>query len=112
MRQELLKGHLETLILAVLADRPLHGYAIQDAIRDRSDGGVEVEGGTLYPALHKLEAAGLISGRWSVESGRRRRTYSLTAKGTRALADKRSGWRVFVDTIEAFMSDPTPQSIK
>jgi PadR family transcriptional regulator PadR len=112
MRQELLKGHLEGLILAVLDEEPLHGYAIQEALRDRSGGGVVVEGGTLYPVLHKLEAAGLISGRWSVETGRRRRTYALTAKGTRALADKRSGWRVFVDTIEAFMNEPAPQSIK
>src|SRR5262245_57474004 len=112
MRQELLKGHHEGLILAGLADGAVQRYAIHDALRDRSAGGVVVEGGTLYPVLHKLEAAGLISGRWSVESGRRRRTYSLTAKGARALAEKRSGWRVFVDTLEAFMSEPTPQEIK
>ena len=112
MQQELLKGHLEGLILAVLADGPLHGYAIQDTLRTRSDGGVHVEGGTLYPVLHKLEAAGLISGRWSVGSGRRRRTYALTAKGARALADKRSGWRDFVDTLDAFMSDPRPQGVE
>lgn len=103
MRQELLKGHLDGLVLALIAEQPLHGYSIKEALRDQSDGELDIEGGTLYPVLHRLEAAGLISGKWSVHAGRRRRTYSLTAKGTVALVDTRRTWRDFVSALGGIM---------
>ena len=106
LRQELLKGHLEGLVLAVLAGRPAHGYAIMEALHSRSSGDLTIEGGTLYPALHRLEAAGLVSGKWSVESGRKRRTYALTSKGRAALREEQTAWNEFVSAIGSFMAQP------
>ncbi len=104
MRQEQLKGHLEGLVLAVVAERPAHGYAIMEALHERSRGELTIEGGTLYPVLHRLEAEGLVSGKWSVESGRRRRTYALTSKGRAALKEERTAWKDFVSALDSFMA--------
>ena len=79
-----LKGHLDVLLMATLEDGPRHGYAVKDALRAGSDGRFDLPTGTIYPALHRLEQAGLISGSWSTVDGRRRRTYGLTAAGRRA----------------------------
>lgn len=106
MRQDQLKGHLEGLILAVLADGPLHGYAIMEELRVRSAGALDLEGGTVYPVLHRLETAGHLAGKWSRERGRRRRTYHLTRKGRAALADRRSAWEEFVAAIGGIMNQP------
>ena len=75
MRAEALKGHLDGLLLASLEAGPLHGYAVIEALRDGSSGRFDLPTGTVYPALHRLEAAGLVESGWSVVSGRRRRTY-------------------------------------
>jgi PadR family transcriptional regulator, regulatory protein PadR len=99
MRQEALKGHLDGLVLAVLADGPLHGYAIREALAARTGGELSIEGGTLYPVLHRLEQGRLISGRWSVVQGRHRRSYVLTKAGRTALRRERAAWRDFVQTI-------------
>src|SRR3954447_11630876 len=64
-----LKGHLDALLLATLEDGPRHGYAIKEALRDASGGRFDLPTGTVYPALHRLEAAGLISGSWSRADG-------------------------------------------
>lgn len=101
MRAEALKGHLDGLILATLKDGPAHGYAIAQALRKRSDGAFDLPEGTLYPALHRLERAGLLSSKWSTESGRRRRTYSLTGAGDATLDARRSEWRLLASAIEA-----------
>src|ERR1700761_7664560 len=95
MRAESLKGHLDGLILAVLADGPLHGYAIIYALKRRSDGAFALPEGTVYPALHRLEAAGLLSSAWSEGDGRRRRVYELTRRGRGELGTRRSEWRAF-----------------
>jgi len=102
MRAELLKGHLDLLLLSVLADSSLHGYAAIEELRRR--GGFELPEGTIYPALHRLEAGGLVNSRWSAESGRRRRVYSLTRSGRRGLACRRDDWRTFVGAVEAVVA--------
>ncbi len=102
MRAELLKGHLDLLLLSVLADSSLHGYAAIEELRRR--GGFELPEGTIYPALHRLEAGGLVNSRWSAESGRRRRVYSLTRSGRRELAGRRDDWRTFVGAVEAVVA--------
>lgn len=107
VQADLLKGHLEGLVLAVLADRPIHGYAIMEALRTRSAEAIQVEGGTLYPVLHRLEEAGLVSSTWSTNTGRKRRTYALTAKGKRSLQTKKGSWRQFVEALGSIMEDPT-----
>ncbi len=95
MKGELLKGHLELLILSALAAGPGHGYAIIRAIRERSQGEIELLEGSIYPALHRLEAAALVSSAWVESSGRRRRVYTLTAKGRRSLGEQARDWHAF-----------------
>ena len=95
MRGESLKGHLDLLILAVLSRGPLHGYAVIEELRTRSDAVFDLPEGTVYPALHRLEKAGLLSSSWSEDTGRRRRTYDLTRKGRASLASGRSSWQDF-----------------
>jgi PadR family transcriptional regulator PadR len=95
MRAEELKGHLDALLLAALEDGPRHGYAVIEALRQATGGQLDMATGTIYPALRRLEQAGLIVGAWSVVAGRRRREYRLTTAGADALAGRRSDWRDF-----------------
>lgn len=99
MQGEALKGHLDMLLLAALENRPAHGYAVVETLRQRSGGTFDLPEGTLYPALHRLEGAGLVTSAWSEETGRRRRVYQLTAKGRRSLEQKQSEWRTFVQAV-------------
>jgi len=101
MRGEELKGHLDALLLAALEDGPRHGYAVMEALRQATGGRLDLPTGTIYPALRRLEEAGLIAGSWSVVAGRRRRDYRLTAAGLRALSGKRADWRDFAATVSA-----------
>jgi PadR family transcriptional regulator len=103
MRAETLKGHLDGILLAVLEAEPLHGYAIMEALRVRSGGQVDLPTGTLYPALHRLERAGLVQASWSADSGRRRRVYELTPAGRHALDAERSSWRDFSVAVTALL---------
>jgi PadR family transcriptional regulator PadR len=99
MRAEELKGHLDALLLATLEDGPKHGYAVIEALRQATGGRLDMATGTVYPALRRLETAGLITGSWSVVAGRRRREYRLTPAGADALAGRRSEWRDFAAMI-------------
>jgi PadR family transcriptional regulator PadR len=104
---EHLKGHLDALLLAALEPGPLHGYAVAQALRDGSGGHFDLPTGTIYPALHRLERAGLVAGTWSSATGRRRRTYQLTAAGRRALGSHRAAWRSFATAVSALL-EPAP----
>lgn len=101
MRAESLKGHLDGMLLACLDAGPRHGYAVIEALRAASGGELDLPTGTVYPALHRLEAAGLVRSRWTVVTGRRRRMYALTAKGRRALSSQRADWRRFAAVVSA-----------
>src|SRR5688500_3865909 len=101
MRAEVLKGHLDLLLLAAVQREPAHGYAIAETLRATSDAAFDLPEGTLYPALHRLERAGLLASRWSAASGRRRRVYQLTPKGERMLAQHRQEWRAFSRAVFA-----------
>ena len=103
MRAEALKGHLDALILGVLARGPLHGYAIIEELKQRSGGSLDLPEGTVYPALHRLEASGLLSSTWS-EGARRRRVYRLTSRGKRELGERRREWTGFVQAVEAVLA--------
>jgi DNA-binding PadR family transcriptional regulator len=98
-----LKGHLDVLLLAALEDGPRHGYAVKEALREGSGGRFDLPTGTVYPALHRLETGGLISGSWSTVDGRRRRTYHLTAAGRRRLHADRRDWREFATAITSLL---------
>ena len=95
MRSEKLKGHLDLLLLSVLSRGPGHGYEVITRLRDGSDGAFELPEGTVYPALHRLEEAGLLASAWEVVAGRRRRIYRLTTAGEAALAAEATQWREF-----------------
>ncbi len=99
------QGHLDLLLLAVLADGAKHGYAVIEALRGRSGDTFDLPEGTVYPALHRLEESGLLSSDWSVVQGRRRRTYRLTEKGRRALGEKGRAWSEFSDAIASVLSE-------
>jgi PadR family transcriptional regulator PadR len=78
MRPETLRGHLDGMLLAALEPTPRHGYAIMEALRAGSGGQFDLPTGTVYPALHRLERAGLTKAAWSEAGGRRRRVHQLT----------------------------------
>jgi len=109
MEGEMLKGHLDMIVLAALAAGPAHGYAVIEEIRRRSGQAFDLPEGTIYPALHRLQQAGLLSSRWvTAESGRRRRVYVLTRSGVRALAQRRAVWRQFSDAIRGLLDGKRP----
>jgi PadR family transcriptional regulator PadR len=91
--KSLLQGTLDMLILRSLTGDAMHGYSIAEFIEERSGDVLRVEEGALYPALHRLELRGLVTGEWGAsENKRRAKFYSLTAAGKRALADEASDW--------------------
>ncbi len=101
MDREPVKGHLELLLLSVLAAGPAHGYAIILSLRTRSDGAFDLPEGTVYPALHRLEDAGLLASSWAQDDGRKRRVYALTDEGVAALAARQTEWRRFASAVQA-----------
>lgn len=111
MSAEVLKGHLDALLLATLDDGARHGYAIKEKLRVESGGQFDLPTGTVYPALHRLEQAGLVRSTWSEVSGRRRRSYQLTTAGRRALEAKRTDWRQFSAAVTGLLeARPCPAS--
>src|SRR3954462_12958020 len=104
MRPEALKGHLDALLLAVVAREPAHGYAILERLRERSGGAFNLPEGTIYPALHRLEEAGLLKSSWAPGATRRRRVYAVTPKGRRALGSRRAEWGEFSRAVEAVLA--------
>ncbi len=102
-----LKGHLDTLLLASLENGPRHGYAVREALRAGSGAAFDLPTGTIYPALRRLETAGLVKGTWSEVGGRRRRSYELTPAGRQQLAGDRSAWRDFAAAVTAIL-EPAP----
>jgi len=103
MDRERLKGNLDLLLLSILAAGPAHGYAIISALRERSEGTFDLPEGTIYPALHRLEEAGLLASTWAQAEGRRRRVYGLTDEGAAALAAQRTEWRKFARGVQAVL---------
>lgn len=99
MSRQALKGNLDLLVLAVLSDGPKHGYAVIEALRQRSNDVFDLPEGTVYPALHRLEENGFLTSEWSVIKGRRRRTYQLTDDGQAALGDELEAWEEFTDAV-------------
>ena len=93
-RLELLQGTLDLLILRTLKTAPKHGWDIAEQIEQTSEHVLEVNQGSLYPALHRLEHQGWIKAEWGVsELGRRARFYRLTAEGRKQLAEETEGWK-------------------
>ncbi len=109
----MLKGHLDLLLLSVVAQGPAHGYALIERLAQRSHGTFDLGEGTVYPALHRLERLRLLASRWSpaTEGARRRRVYELTARGRLVLSARAVEWKAFASTINAVLgAGPWPKS--
>ena len=95
------KGSAEMLVLALLEERARHGYEIAQLIEQRSNGEIRFRVPSLYPLLYRLESRGLVAGRWVEKAGeRRRRFYTLTPAGRKALADQRRGWKTLFEALD------------
>jgi PadR family transcriptional regulator PadR len=104
-RSDLLQGSLELLILKTLETEPLHGWAVSKRIRLLSSDVLEVNQGSLYPALYRMRDRGLIEAEWAVsDEGRRIKVYRLTARGRKALERERQAWRGGGGAVEAILA--------
>jgi len=99
-KRDLLKGSSDSLLLCLIEQQPMYGYQIIRELEKRSQGYFKFKEGTLYPALHRLERAGLIIGKWQILlNGRPRRYYHITAKGSSKLAAERTHWQDFLNAV-------------
>ena len=88
------------LVLALVEERPRHGYEIAKLIEERSGGVLTFHAASLYPLLYRMEARRLIQGRWVEKAGhRRKRHYTITPAGKTLLAERRNGWNTFIDAL-------------
>lgn len=104
-RSELLQGTLDMLILRTVLFGPAHGHEIAKHIKRTSDEVLQVEHGSLYPALHRLERKGLLSSRWETAKDRNRqfKYYRLTAAGKKRLVAEESKWKLLAEAIARVM---------
>ena len=112
---DLLRGSMDLLVLSVLADEPLYGYAIIKRVGTRSDETVRLTPGVLYPLLHQMEKQGLLTAVWDEvqaagseegSRGRRRKWYRLSAKGRKRLTHRAAAHRAVQRILEGFLPDP------
>jgi DNA-binding PadR family transcriptional regulator len=103
MRNELMRGHLDSLLLAALAAAPGHGYEISRRLTAASGGEISPTEGSIYPALHRLERSRLVTSEWSTGDGRRRRVYALTRSGRKAVGESRREWKTFATAVDRVM---------
>ncbi len=105
-RGENLQGALELLVLSTLDHEPNHGFGITAYITETSEGLLRVEEGSLYPALHRMEKARLISGSWNVtDNGRRARVYKLTDSGRNRLDEVRESWKTVAKGVKKVLKN-------
>src|SRR5439155_10180062 len=104
-RVELLQGTLDVLILRTLLGKPKHGHAIAKRIQRTSEELLQVETGSLYPALHRLEAKGWIAASWELsDKGKRARYYRLTPRGRKQLVAEQSKWEMFSRAVALILN--------
>ena len=111
-KSDLLQGTLDLLILQIIALGPVHGYAVAQRLQQVSRDVLQVQQGSLYPALHRLEAKGWIAAQWELsDKGKRARFYRLTPLGRKQLAAERSKWEAFSRAI-ALILNPAEQKAR
>ncbi len=106
---ELPRGALRAIVLALLSETPLHGYAIARRVEARTAGALRMREGTLYPALHELELEDLVEASIEEVDGRRRRVYRITPKGRREAADWRAHWSEMAAMLQKLLAPPRPE---
>ncbi|MBI4236075.1 MAG: helix-turn-helix transcriptional regulator [Chloroflexi bacterium] len=105
IERELLKGSTDSLLMALLAERPMYGYQLLRELERRSGGYFHLKEGTLYPALHRLEREGLIEGLWrTAPGGQYRRYYAISVRGLREYEQRVSEWQSFARAINLVMA--------
>jgi transcriptional regulator len=105
---DLFQGTLDVLVLKSVSWAPVHGYAIARWLQQTTNDVLRVEEGSLYPALHRLEARGLITAEWGLsENNRRAKFYQLTAKGRKQLRVEASTWVRFADAVSSVLGATT-----
>jgi PadR family transcriptional regulator, regulatory protein PadR len=105
MKVDLLQGTLDMLVLKALTGGAMHGYAITRWLEDTTDAALQIEEGSLYPALHRLAKRGWVQAEWGVsENNRRAKYYTLTAGGRRQLRVEANAWAVFSDVVARVLS--------
>ena len=102
--RELLKGSTDSLLLCLISYQPMYGYQIIKDLEKRSNGYFQFKEGTLYPALHRLEKAGFVQGKWQkLPGGQERRYYYMTQKGQKALEERLAVWQDFSTAVDLIM---------
>ena len=106
---DLIRGSVVPIVLSLLKDKPMYGYEMVKVVNARTGGKLEWKEGTLYPALHRLSAAGLVSGKWrdapkNEAPGRKRKYYSITRKGLTELSRRTQEWKQFSLAVDTMMS--------
>jgi PadR family transcriptional regulator, regulatory protein PadR len=105
MARDQTRGNLDLLLLRILSRGPAHGYAVISALKDTSAGLFDLPEGTVYPSLHRLEAAGLLASDWDSPGGRRRRIYRLTGQGEASLSTGRLEWKRFAGGMNSVLGE-------
>jgi PadR family transcriptional regulator, regulatory protein PadR len=109
-RHDLLKTSSDSLLLSLLEHQPMYGYRIVKELEEKSQGYFKFKEGTLYPALHRLEKSGLITGKWrTLPNGRQRRYYYITPKGQDKLVAEKIQWRGFLEAVKLIL-EPRPSN--
>jgi len=106
--QDLVRGSIVPIVLSLLNERTMYGYEMVKVVNSRTGGRLEWKEGTLYPALHRLQGAGLISAKWadapaSVAPGRKRKYYTISRKGRRELARRAEEWNEFSLAVNSLL---------
>ncbi|WP_352404577.1 PadR family transcriptional regulator [Sporanaerobacter acetigenes] len=104
INNELIKGSTDMLVLSLLEEKTMYGYEIIKEMENKSKGVFELKEGTLYPLLHKLEDEGLLQSQWGSGDGKRKRKYySITPKGKKAIEEKKNEWGVFAEAVKRIL---------
>ncbi len=111
IEKDMLRGHLDGIVLSVLEQGEGHGYDVLQRLREMSEDTLQLKEGSLYPALYRLEEASLIKAKWAPakekRKGPRRRIYSITSKGKKSLGSRREQWQQFTTIIGRIMETPS-----
>ena len=112
-RADMLQGTLDLLVLHALSLGPMHGWGISQRIKDLSDDVLQINQGSLYPALHRLEYRDLIRAEWGrSESNRRAKIYALTGEGERRLGTEHRDWLRFMEAMQQVLAAAAPPNLE
>lgn len=101
---ELLRGSLDLMVLSVLRSEPQYGYVIQQSLKLATQDRINIQAGTLYPILHRLESKKLVKAKWDSSTGRRRKWYELTKAGHRRLSQQASDWNEYAECLRSILA--------